>query len=1269
MGAAVAPGFEELAQATTDLNGLDCVLGWALVTAAELQTCKQNERFIKTVFKSSDRWQQAGRKRLALPLKEGGFNRTVQFLKGVSLQELLVDAVKQKWARECWTLVSVYACNAMFGYSRPLSHGPWNKLERRCIEAIGGAVDRLLCHGSETLMFDNAKEKKLKSVRINYQGEEVGICHQLSLEQILPALPPPEHGGVIDTLEFVGPQTRHWLQHPEDLLIKDDGRELPKLNAKIHIAPGEIDGIAQELVKRGVCGWIPYEDVGVYRGTKILNGLFGVEKSAKTDSGKTVLRLIMNLVPSNSVFKQIRGAVDRLPSITCWMSSVVQDGQELRLWQSDMSNAFYLFRIPEQWMPYLSFGVFTDGANIGKTAGKKFALSCRVLPMGWGSSVAVMQEVSEKILHIGGLDPSGQLVRQRAVPHWMVGIVSQGKKEGRAWWHVYLDNFCAGEITEQGNVDLDGDLVHERAEQAWAEAQVISSAKKRKRAEIAGHELGAFLDGEAKYMGGSAERFIKLAHSTLYALGQPFLSKKVCQVLGGRWIHVMQFRRPCMSALNAVWELVGDKGIRQAIHDEVRREFFISLCLIPLMHTNLGATISESMTASDASTQGGAVGISRGLTDVGKDFVRSQLALKSDEGCIPVLLISLFNGIGGCMRCYDVLGLRPVKIVSFDWHGPANRVVSRRWPHVEIHLDVKTFTEEVAREILSSATGITEVHLWWGFPCTDLSSAKAFRDGLKGKASGLFFEGLRIRKIWKRLCGNRLRFKETVENVASMDKDHREEISAKLGVFPYFLDCYDAVPMHRPRLCWTTESLEYVLEGVSLEQQENWIRVWAPGAYPELTDWVEDNSEWPGGKDGHVLPTCMKAIKRERPPIRPAGINRCNSAALARYHADDFRYPPYHYLDQFVFYTERGTWRLVSEVEKELLLGYGWGHTSLCLSASDIKQNPQRYKDERNSLLGDSFSVVSFVIVAAAMCRNFLGNIPYTHLLHRLGMAPGYRMPIRWIAPIQKRLCFGRANQTSEVTTQQLNRLLLARVNHTGSDIKIASGEVLNPKAFPRQSLDPELLAWEICFKTKWHFKAHINVLELRSIFQAVQYHIARLGAFNQRIFHISDSYVCISIIGKGRTGSKQLQAVLKQLNALLLCHGLVLVLGHVDSTVNPTDGASRALEDSRKKNSSWTAQSTQKHQLEGCWHLTKNSGTILPSLADAFASFGRRRDPFWIGPCNNSLDSDTMGRWKQFTYCLWRPVCSPPLWALDKEGRPWILEVICYLEEVGIPS
>lgn len=74
----------------------------------------------------------------------------------------------------------------------------------------------------------------------------------------------------------------------------------------------------------------------------------------------------------------------------------------------------------------------------------------------------------------------------------------------------------------------------------------------------------------------------------------------------------------------------------------------------------------------------------------------------------------------------------------------------------------------------------------------------------------------------------------------------------------------------------------------------------------------------------------------------------------------------------------------------------------------------------------------------------------------------------------------------------------------------------------------------------------------------SVKHQIQRFKVFDRRVFHLSDSYVCISVISKGRSRSKQLMRVLRPLAAHLLAHGLHMVLAHVESSENPTDRNSR---------------------------------------------------------------------------------------------------------------
>ena len=221
--------------------------------------------------------------------------------------------------------------------------------------------------------------------------------------------------------------------------------------------------------------------LATFRREKLLNGLFGVEKSSTTATRKPVLRflrVIMNLVPSNSVLLQLQGSTKNLPGITAWMSCVAEDNEVVRVWQSDMSNAFYFFKLPEIWARYLSFNIIRSGTSLGLDVGTDYALSCTVLPMDWLSSVSVMQEISESILLKTSLTSEHQLTRNRPVPLWMVGLLKDANHSQRYWWHVYLDNFAAGQVLGPAESETSGHLLHQTAEKAWADAQVLSSEKK-----------------------------------------------------------------------------------------------------------------------------------------------------------------------------------------------------------------------------------------------------------------------------------------------------------------------------------------------------------------------------------------------------------------------------------------------------------------------------------------------------------------------------------------------------------------------------------------------------------------------------------------------------------------------------------------------------------------------------------------------------------------------------------------------------------------------
>lgn len=125
--------------------------------------------------------------------------------------------------------------------------------------------------------------------------------------------------------------------------------------------------------------------------------------------------------------------------------------------------------------------------------------------------------------------------------------------------------------------------------------------------------------------------------------------------------------------------------------------------------------------------------------------------------------------------------------------------------------------------------------------------------------------------------------------------------------------------------------------------------------------------------------------------------------------------------------------------------------------------------------------------------------------------------------------------------------------------MRISTGVLLNPRSYPRQSVPAGWWLWEKGFAYHWQRGDHINSLEFRSIIHAVKWRLRHFRETNCRVFHVTDSYVCMAIIAKGRTSSKMLRPLVQRLAAQLLCFNVYLIVSHVESIENPTDADSRA--------------------------------------------------------------------------------------------------------------
>eukprot|EP00971_Amphidinium_carterae_P136939 2713716-Amphidinium_carterae.1 len=135
-------------------------------------------------------------------------------------------------------------------------------------------------------------EQELRESAVSYNGEEVSKAKDITLEQIVPALPPQ---GVVGSpaqtqsmsAPGMSPDVAEMLYNPTDLIISDAKRE---------------------------CTWherMMLSGIASAEGKSVFNGAFGVLKSGgktvvKDNLTLPVLRLIMNLVPFNACHSPLR---------------------------------------------------------------------------------------------------------------------------------------------------------------------------------------------------------------------------------------------------------------------------------------------------------------------------------------------------------------------------------------------------------------------------------------------------------------------------------------------------------------------------------------------------------------------------------------------------------------------------------------------------------------------------------------------------------------------------------------------------------------------------------------------------------------------------------------------------------------------------------------------------------------------------------------------------------------------------------------------------
>lgn len=149
-------------------------------------------------------------------------------------------------------------------------------------------------------------------------------------------------------------------------------------------------------------------------------------------------------------------------------------------------------------------------------------------------------------------------------------------------------------------------------------------------------------------------------------------------------------------------------------------------------------------------------------------------------------VLSLFNGCGMLRPALDKAGITVTNYYSSEIDKYACQIAAKNYPDTVQLGDVNNWqTWDLPQTDLLTA----------GFPCQDLSCAGK-QQGLNGERSGLLYEVLKIRDALKPKYF-------LFENVASMSKHWRDEITRLVGVNPVELNSKYWGAQNRARLFWT----------------------------------------------------------------------------------------------------------------------------------------------------------------------------------------------------------------------------------------------------------------------------------------------------------------------------------------------------------------------------------------------------------------------------------------------------------------------------------
>eukprot|EP00438_Fugacium_kawagutii_P016768 Skav231119 [mRNA] locus=scaffold7:90570:104623:- [translate_table: standard] len=453
-------------------------------------------------------------------------------------------------------------------------------------------------------------DKLLSSKKFDYAGKPVEYMEDLVCERVLPAWPKKGQAGIQPIEDFLSPETREVFDHPEKLLLPTEVLPKNALRSRVRATDHEWFHLVKEAALRGMMK--PVDDSLVPRdksGHLVTNGAGGVLKEKMVDGQlKKCQRFISIMCPVNAITEPISGSQDTLPYIGQMTGLMLEESESLYLESEDLQSAFNLFSIPPKWYGYFAYSKKVDQSAFGLPAGKLVRPCLSVVPMGWHSAVALVQEaVRELVFNRAGVPRHLSVEKSRALPASKNLAV------------VYLDNFDEIRIIQTLDADLSAEGKemsdhHQNFNRVCDEAGLPRNLGKQLIHAFSGGMQGGHFDGLRGILKVGPDKLRNYIMLSLCLLTKRQWGEFHLRHWTGKTAFMATFKRSLFAGMGKIFEAV-EESRRGAVSSTapVVDEIFTLMCQSVLSQANLRATLSLEVSCTDASPYGGGSGVASKL--------------------------------------------------------------------------------------------------------------------------------------------------------------------------------------------------------------------------------------------------------------------------------------------------------------------------------------------------------------------------------------------------------------------------------------------------------------------------------------------------------------------------------------------------------------------------------------------------------------------------------------------------------------------------------